>query len=90
MMGRGSGHCNHEEMGSCIQNFSGKILTDLGTSRRRLEGHNNLDDRELICAEMDAIELQYVPWHNDFAWPDDDRLYIRAFLSKILRLVIYG
>jgi len=56
-----------------------------------LEGHNNLDDRELIYAEMDVTELQYIPRHNDFAWPDDERLNIHAFLNKILQhLVIYG
>jgi len=30
-----------------------------------LEGRNNLDDRELMCAEMSVTELQYVPWYND-------------------------
>jgi len=70
--------------------FYWENLNGLGTSRRRLEGYNNLNGRELISAETDVIELQYVPWY-DFAWPDDERLNLYIFLNKILQLlIIYG
>jgi hypothetical protein len=48
-----------------------------------------MDDRELVCAEMDLIELQYFPRRNGFTWPDDKCLNIHAFLNKILYISLF-